>query len=376
MEPKKRKKTLLRKYLMDPIQFALLYHAAPVLLMKLAGAGMGTQALAAACVFTAAKCDKPRLLLMIAPALYMGFAFAHWADSSWLLAIGMTTFAAAVIQKETVFLVVVPIVSAAAAAVATPIEAVKRWKSFIVFALLAALAIWSGAGGWAVEWFQGRYEDYSPWSHCWRITLEGIAVCIPFWCLAALSDMLIGKRLKPKKTPEAEKKESGDSQPKKSPEAEKKEDADSQPKKKEGEEKEKIKFTYFKKIFAPLVVAPIAETLFYQAVPIALLHAAGFSPGTQFIVSAALFAWAHHVDSLGKGIASGIPGGVYLGYPFLHWYPNFWTAFWVTAVAHFLHNLFATAAAEIPIYSKISGVVNKFAEMLKRRMRAGMTDAF
>ncbi len=369
-EPELPEKSLFSRFIANPV-LNTLYHAAPVLILKLAGAGIGTQALASACVFTAAKCKKPRFVVMIAPALYMGFAFAHWASSSWALALGMTALAAAAIQKETVFLVVVPVITAAATAVITPIEAVKRWKSFMVFALIAALAIWSGAGGWAVEWFQDRYKIHSPWSHCWRITLEGTVVSIPFWYLAAFAHVFIGKRLKPKKKPKAEKKDDAESKPKKKPKAEKKDSEDSKPEKKESDEKKEIKFTYFKEILAPLVVAPIGETLFYQTVPIALLHAAGFSVGTQFIVSAALFAWAHYVDSFGKGIASGIPGGIYLGYPFVRWFPNFWTAFWVTTVSHFLHNLFATIAEGMSIFGKIEHAVRQFAERLKKRMQGG-----
>lgn len=359
-DPPKPEKSLVRKIFMDPIQFALLYHAAPVLLMKLAGAGMGTQALAAACCFTAAKCQKLKFLWMIAPALYMGFAFAHWADSSWLLAIGMTTLAAAVIQKETFRILFFLTGGSIAMLIMTPIEAVKRWRSFAATVLVVGLCIWSGAGGWMVEWFQGRYAEYSPWPFCLLISLEGSVASVPFWFLANFAVVFIGDRTKPKrgKKPKPAKK------PKKDNKAE--DETDEKPK------KDKIEFTHDKAFYFPMVFAPIGETLFYQALPIALLSAAGFSAGTQFIVSAALFAWAHYVDHAGKGIGAGIPGGVYLGYPFVRWFPDsFWRAFWITAVSHSLHNLFASTAQKIPIYGKINRAIDQFAERLKKRMQGG-----
>ena len=66
----------------------------------------------------------------------------------------------------------------------------------------------------------------------------------------------------------------------------------------------------------------------------------GADLGTQAAAAAALFAFAHFTKSAGSGIAAGLPGGVYLGFAFAHWLgESFWTAFWVTAVAHSLHNL-------------------------------------
>ncbi len=356
-DPPKPEKSLVRKIFMDPIQFALLYHAAPVLIMKLAGAGMGTQALAVACCFTAGRCKKLKYIGSVVPALYMGFAFAHWADSSWLLAIGMTILAGSVIQNETFRILIFSTGGSIAMLIMTPIEAVKRWRSFAATVLLGGLCIWSGAGGWMVEWFQGRYAEYSPWPFCLLISLEGIAASVPFWFLANFAVVFIGERPKPKrgKKPKKDRKEENKT--------------DEKPK---SDQKEEIEFTHDNVFYSPMVFAPIGETLFYQALPIALLSAAGFSAGTQFIVSAALFAWAHYVDHVGKGVGAGIPGGVYLGYPFVRWFPDsLWRAFWITAVSHSLHNLIASPAQKIPIYGKIDRAVDQFAERLKKRMQGG-----
>ena len=372
-EPKKPEKSLLRKCIVDPIQSTLLY-AAPILVMKLAGAGMGTQALAAACVFTAAKCKKPKFLLMVAPSLYMGFAFAHWANSSWLLAIGMTTFAAAVIQYTTFRMLFLSAVNSVGMLIMTPIEAVKRWRSFAAAVLVGGLCIWSGAGGWLVEWFQGRYAEYSPWPFCLLISLEGNAASVPFWFLANFAVIFIGGRTKPKrgKKPKKDRKDGNETNEKPKKDRKDENKTDGKPK---NDKKEEIEFTHDKAFYLPMVFAPIGETLFFQALPIALLSAAGFSAGTQFIVSAALFAWAHYVDHVGKGVGAGIPGGVYLGYPFVRWYPDsLWRAFWITAVSHSLHNLFAVIADKTPIYRKIDRAVDRFAERLKRRMLGGKKD--
>ena len=366
-EPKKPEKSLLRKCIVDPIQSTLLY-AAPILVMKLAGAGMGTQALAAACVFTAAKCKKPKFLLMVAPSLYMGFAFAHWANSSWLLAVGMTSLGFAV-AEESLRLLAYSLGDAAAVLVVAPIEAVKQWRSFAVFTLIAAALIWSGAGDWMVEWFQGRYGRHSPWAFCWRISLEHSIASVPFWYLGTIAAVFFKKRSKPQNenNMESDEKEGADGKLDENNSPNNKQDA--------GQNRE-IGFSFefppespYDENAASILIAPVAETLSFQAVPIALLGAAGASLGAQLIVSAALFAWLHYLNSIKKGIGAGILGGVYLGYPFVRWHSaSYWTAFWVTAVSHSLRNLFSTAAHQFQIYKASQKAVRKFARRLKKRL--------
>ena len=58
------------------------------------------------------------------------------------------------------------------------------------------------------------------------------------------------------------------------------------------------------------------------------------------VVSALLFFLAHCASAPAGNILASAPGGVYYGYAFAHWLPvSFWTALWVTALAHALYNL-------------------------------------
>ncbi len=96
--------------------------------------------------------------------------------------------------------------------------------------------------------------------------------------------------------------------------------------------------------FACLLFAPIVETLLFQALIIGALKWMGMGLGTQVAASAFLFALIHFGESIAVGVAAGIPGGLYYGFTFAFWLQDsFWTAFWVTAVSHFLHNLLPTA---------------------------------
>lgn len=258
--------------------------------------------------------------------------------------------------------------------IVAPIEAVKRWKSFAVFALIAAALIWIGTGGWMVEWFQGRYERHSPWAFCWRISLEHSIASVPFWYLATIAVVFFQKQTTPQNehNSEPDEKEEADSKPDENNAPNEESNADPN-----GEIEHSFKFTF--KFELPygddvesILIAPIAETLSFQAVPIALLSAAGASLGTQLIVSAALFAWLHYTASMRSGIGAGILGGVYLGYPFVRWFPaSLWRAFWITTVAHSLRNLFSTATEMYPLrkmYNASQNAVRKFAERLKKRL--------
>lgn len=182
---------------------------------------------------------------------------------------------------------------------------------------LAGLALIEWLGGhtdqheWAVGWLR-RYERFSPWPFCLLITLEGFAVSV------ALSSAysLIHKAVK---APE-----------------------------------EKERFEGMSSVMVALralLIAPVAETLLFQALVIWSIN--GWEPamGTQVAASAYLFALAHFEASIGIGVAAGIPCGLYLGFTFAFWLQDsFWTAFWVTAVSHFLHNLLPIAVHIWRIY--------------------------
>ena len=172
----------------------------------------------------------------------------------------------------------------------------------------AALIVWLGRytnqHEWAVGWLR-RYERFSPWPFCLLITLEGLAVGL----VLSLTLVLIRKAVKAPK------------------------------KKGRFEDMSSVEHA-----FACLLFAPIVETLLFQALIIGALKWMGMGLGTQVAASAFLFALAHFGESIAVGVAAGIPGGLYYGFTFAFWLQDsFWTAFWVTAVSHFLHNLLITA---------------------------------
>jgi hypothetical protein len=96
--------------------------------------------------------------------------------------------------------------------------------------------------------------------------------------------------------------------------------------------------------FSPLlwqfvVLAPIIETLIFQAFPIwiARLCKARFS--VQVLVSTIPFAIDHALIGIQAGIAAGLIGGFYYAFTYVHWREHGrWTAFWVTAVSHAISN--------------------------------------
>jgi hypothetical protein len=93
-----------------------------------------------------------------------------------------------------------------------------------------------------------------------------------------------------------------------------------------------------------VVIAPVAETLLFQALPIFVARKFNASFSWQIISSMAIFAGLHFLDGILAGIASGMVGGFYFAFTFAHWrQKSRWTAFWVTAVSHALNN--ATAFA-------------------------------
>lgn len=180
-------------------------------------------------------------------------------------------------------------------------------QALLICAALAApaLIVWLGRytnqHEWAVGWLR-RYERFSPWPFCLLITLEGFAVKIPLF----FARVLIRKAVKvPKKKGRFEDKSSAEL------------------------------------AFICLLFAPIVETLLFQALIIGALKWMGLGLGTQVVASAFLFALIHFGESIAVGVVAGIPGGLYLGFAFAFWLQDsFWTAFWVTAVSHFLNNLF------------------------------------
>jgi uncharacterized protein len=89
-----------------------------------------------------------------------------------------------------------------------------------------------------------------------------------------------------------------------------------------------------------VLVAPIFETLLFQAALIALLRLLRRSLGLQIGLSAAAFAIAHYFGrGLEVALAAGVVGGAYYAFSYARWARvSHWTAFWVTAVSHAIHN--------------------------------------
>ena len=141
---------------------------------------------------------------------------------------------------------------------------------------------------------------------------------------------------------------------------------------------------YMKNAVYSSIRPAIAETLVFQAIPIALLSLAGASFGTQVVASMILFALAHFVKSIQHGISAGIRGGFYFAFVYAHWRRvSFWRAFWMTSLVHGLNNTasnifnFILLIVIIPI-ARIavmkSGILKHKESLMSamKRMRLGM----
>ena len=145
---------------------------------------------------------------------------------------------------------------------------------------------------WVKRHFQ-KYRERSPWSFCWRIAIEGTVVGLVVSALLALFDP------PPRDIP----------------------------------------FGFGMFLFIGVVVAPIVETLLFQAFPvwIARMFKARFS--TQVVASIIPFFLVHVVEGVQTGIAAGLVCGFYLAFTYVHWREKRRrTAFWVTTVSHAIHN--------------------------------------
>jgi hypothetical protein len=100
-----------------------------------------------------------------------------------------------------------------------------------------------------------------------------------------------------------------------------------------------VKWSVVQLIAIAVVASPIIETLVFQVIPISIARALRASLKVQILISAVLFALPHFIEGLGVGIGAGVIGGLYFAWAYAHWArKSFWTALWVTIVAHFLRN--------------------------------------
>jgi hypothetical protein len=152
---------------------------------------------------------------------------------------------------------------------------------------------------WISKHFR-RYRQREPWGFCWRIAIEGTIVALAIAFILSFFDL-----------PERE-----------------------------------IPFGFWPFLIIGVVVAPILETFVFQAFPvwIARLCKARFS--VQVIVSVVPFFLAHVIEGIQTGIAAGLISGFYLAFTYVHWRKKRrWTAFWVTAVSHAIHNAIVISLA-------------------------------
>lgn len=145
---------------------------------------------------------------------------------------------------------------------------------------------------WIGSHFQ-RYRELKPWKFCWRIALEGT--------LVTLSVSIVLGFL--------------------------------------GLSARDLKMDFAALLFVGVVVAPVLETLLFQSLPVWIARLCKARFPVQLVSSVIPFALVHAMEGAGTGIAAGLTGGFYFAFTYVHWREQKrWTAFWVTAVSHAIHN--------------------------------------
>lgn len=147
---------------------------------------------------------------------------------------------------------------------------------------------------WLIRHFK-QYRQRTAWDFCWRIAIEGTILSLLF---AGVLSLIITE-------PEREFHDWG------------------------------IGMLFL----VVVLIAPPAETVFLQALPIFVARKFKASFRLQIIVSTVLFAAFHFVEGIVTGIAAGLVGGFYFAFTYAHWREKSrWTSFWVTAISHSIHN--------------------------------------
>lgn len=145
-----------------------------------------------------------------------------------------------------------------------------------------------------------HYRKLKPWPFCWRITLEGFLIILPFGFIMTFFFDISNQR------PE-------------------------------------ISTLYDHSVifilFSAGVIFPIIETLFLQAFPVFFVRLFNASFITQLIASWIPFALMHFFANISVGICAGLIRGFYFGFTYTHWRQHSrWVAFWTTSVSHILNN--------------------------------------
>jgi len=152
---------------------------------------------------------------------------------------------------------------------------------------------------WISEHFR-RYRQRKPWDFCWRIAIEGTIVAL---VLAGVLDLL-------------------------------------------GMAERELDISIPVLLVAGIVIAPVFETLIFQAFPIWIARLCKARMSIQIICSVVPFMAVHAIEGLATGLATGLVTGSYLAFTYAHWREQKrWTAFWTTAVSHAIHNAIAITLA-------------------------------
>ena len=145
---------------------------------------------------------------------------------------------------------------------------------------------------WLRSHFQ-RYRKRKPWDFCWRIALEGTLVSL---AAAFVLDLL-------------------------------------------GLAEREIEVGFAALLLLAVVIAPVFETLIFQAFPVWIARLCKASFPVQIVASVVPFFLVHAIEGLATGLAAGLISGFYFAFTYVHWrQERRWTAFWVTAVSHAIHN--------------------------------------
>jgi hypothetical protein len=153
------------------------------------------------------------------------------------------------------------------------------------------------------DWLRRHFRKHArrrPWDFCWRTSLEGLLVS--FAVVIPLS-LIISE-----------------------------------------ETREMVEWPAGKIIAAAILFAPLFETLLLQALPISIARALKAKIHTQIIISTLIFALLHFPEGIAVGIGAGVIGGWYFAFAYARWARrSFWTALWVTTVAHLIRNVIAVS---------------------------------
>jgi len=129
------------------------------------------------------------------------------------------------------------------------------------------------AQGFIVEHFRRYRQLQSPWSFCWKTSIEGLIVGI---AIIALIDLFLFSVHEPKK------------------------------------------LSHIEFIIFGLLLAPPIETIFCQFTPINIVRSLRGSFRVQVLVSTVVFAIPHFLANFPIGIGAGI-AGFYLAFTYAHW---------------------------------------------------------